>query len=603
MSSRSIKRFKKQKQEKESAAKKAYANSIQEIENLTQHLQNLSSTNTNTSTTPPAPNNNAIQICLKALKEEHNKLVRDERLRLKFSSVDVNVNVNAVRTDDDHDDGAGMLVCELQREESDRISHNSNSNRMNTSIIQAQANNTAAIDEAEEEDASWEDVDKLHDCYDGEEEEEEQDNINIAICKKLAEETITLMAQSKVTVYSSSSISSSMQSSSLTAQCIALALHGAMVSPTLAFICTGNMPMKSKLAASSSSGFAAPIRDLSRNTFIPKDWNKKCTHASSDNNESVVIALRYRKEGMDNVGLKITAFNSTYTANVDCSEIQKMQVQLLPMTADQDQNKCELLENCKLPAPFEFDVNLYLNLTSLEAAAASSSNVNGAVMPALHYKNLSGLMGAFLRHFDSALGQINYHDEEDGTAVHASGSAADDGTKQFVDQYMKHLPATTSTTTTRVPQTMVYDTNFGVPRKNDLYQGDFAGDVVPNITGHPSNSNHPLLHGGNLMGPNHPAFMKYQQSKSKNLNSDDDEGNSGGAGLPRFGGLGMQPRFDPYGPPGGPTMDPDRNPDHDPLRVLSGRDRGRGGRLPKPPKGDPNPDHMKPPNDLSHMYM
>ena len=93
--------------------------------------------------------------------------------------------------------------------------------------------------------------------------------------------------------------------------------------------------------------------------------------------------------------------------------------------------------------------------------------------------------------------------------------------------------------------------------------GDFAGDLIPG--GYANHGRNPNT--GNLMGPNHPSF-----ASPGNVNIGP-------------GGLGMRPRFDPIGPPGGPT-DPGRN---DPLT---------GRRVPPGGWGEPNPDHMRPPNDF-----
>ena len=78
-------------------------------------------------------------------------------------------------------------------------------------------------------------------------------------------------------------------------------------------------------------------------------------------------------------------------------------------------------------------------------------------------------------------------------------------------------------------------------------RGDFAGDLMPGgLQIDPSQ-------GGNLMGPGHPMFG--------------------------VGPNGMTPRFDPFGPP---------QPD------IGSTRGGRGG----PSQGRPNPDHMRPPNNL-----
>lgn len=109
-------------------------------------------------------------------------------------------------------------------------------------------------------------------------------------------------------------------------------------------------------------------------------------------------------------------------------------------------------------------------------------------------------------------------------------------------------------------------------QSEDRRPGDFDRDLMPGGVNDGS--------GGNLMGPNHPTF--------------------GGPPI-GGGGYGMRPRFDPFGPPGGPTdprnVDPNRNEDdEDPRNPQLPR-------RPRPPPGgtgDPNPDHERPPNDLSN---
>jgi hypothetical protein len=121
------------------------------------------------------------------------------------------------------------------------------------------------------------------------------------------------------------------------------------------------------------------------------------------------------------------------------------------------------------------------------------------------------------------------------------------------------------------------------PDIRDLQQhgrpGDFSSDLLPSVGGGANPMNDPT---GNLMGPNHPAFRGGQPPEPR-------------------GGYGMRPRFDPFGPPGGPTdprnidpsrnVDPSRNPQHP--------------RQPRPPPGgagEPNPDHERPPSDLSNKW-
>jgi len=77
---------------------------------------------------------------------------------------------------------------------------------------------------------------------------------------------------------------------------------------------------------------------------------------------------------------------------------------------------------------------------------------------------------------------------------------------------------------------------------------------------------------GNLIGPNHPFF--------------DPNGNQGQGLLPH-------PRFDPFLPPTGP-----HGPNVGPGMGPFGRGRGRG----RPAPGEPNPDHLRPPNDFNDNF-
>jgi hypothetical protein len=104
-------------------------------------------------------------------------------------------------------------------------------------------------------------------------------------------------------------------------------------------------------------------------------------------------------------------------------------------------------------------------------------------------------------------------------------------------------------------------------------RGQFAGDLVPGGLVDPSfYAGNDGRMGGNLMGPNHPVFMP---------------GGMHGGGPGRMGGPGMiggpgtmQPRFDPVLPPG--LVDVDIH--GQPIRRRM--------------QGDPNPDHLRPPNSF-----
>jgi hypothetical protein len=127
-------------------------------------------------------------------------------------------------------------------------------------------------------------------------------------------------------------------------------------------------------------------------------------------------------------------------------------------------------------------------------------------------------------------------------------------------------------------------------------RGDFEGDLLPGgpQPGLLPGADGPPPFGGSQVGPNHPIF-----DRSFGVN-DQDETYYGppSFGLPGVGGgMGMHPRFDPYGPPGGPT-EPSRRGRGAGRGFGSGRGQGGRGRGSVPPGGfgDPNPDHMRPPN-------
>ena len=249
-----------------------------------------------------------------------------------------------------------------------------------------------------------------------------------------------------------------------------------------------------------------------------------------------------------------------------------------------------------------FPLGRHVNILSLMAAISSvqqsgpsstSTSRPVSVPPALHYKSLSNLLLAFIRTFD--LGHIFYDSTCTETAEeatirkqHASSFSYNNTVAQQQQEFnyykdkgetKRYTPSATPTS----PAEVVNDRNiytgegtrptidsafFGGRHFQD--GGDFAGDLltpVGNFGGSPSLVPPPPA--GNLMGPNHPMFT----TDGRFLYEPDAV----------IGGLGMRPRFDPYGPPGGPT---------DPLFVnpgRRGRGRGRGG------TGDPNPDHLRPP--------
>jgi len=259
--------------------------------------------------------------------------------------------------------------------------------------------------------------------------------------------------------------------------------------------------------------------------------------------ENPSVKLRYRKDGVGSTVL-----------NVSLKEENVVHVALAPSGSSKE------------PHELTFVLSDHVNLDSLSKALESQ----GRVVPTLHYKALPVLLTNMCNTFD--LGPVQDAVEE-GTETSSSSSLP------YVDTTI--VPPTNmgrpTFTSVGGPASRQYDQHE--PPNLRMFQpalrrpGDFDRDLMPGGIDSPA---------GNLMGPNHPAF--------------------GGPAIGSGGGYGMRPRFDPYGPPGGP-QDPGND---DANNLLDPRNPQRA-RRPRPPPGgtgDPNPDHERPPNNLSNnMFM
>jgi len=333
---------------------------------------------------------------------------------------------------------------------------------------------------------------------------------------------------------------------------IALVLHSALLSEVLNFKCTGVPEPEGK----KNYGFAKPIRELPKNKFVPDEF-------FSNENRNFLL-LRYRKLETGSMILKLSKVIDNET-NVN--------VQFSPTIAQPE----------PIPqGPLVFSLSDHLNLDSfhraLKAAQKNHSSKPTMILPTLHYKRLSQLLTNFVKIFD--IGPVN-DPLLDTTSIHE---------KNMNNEYTssKSVPTTTSSFQ---PSSLSHKDQTGSYSMHQLYPqrrpGDFDMDVNSSGLYTPS-SMRPNL-GGNLMGPNHPMFQHRLPD-----DDDDDDGYDLDPNpfQPRIGGLGMQPRFDAFGPPGGPTDFRSR-----------GRGRGRGGRSNRSIQGDPNNDHQRPPQNLDHMFM
>ena len=355
---------------------------------------------------------------------------------------------------------------------------------------------------------------------------------------------------------------------------IAAALHASLRSDVLGFACTG-IPEDSN-----KGGFAAPIRELPKTQFFPNSWDKTSTSASSEGKNKV--SLRYRKKDS---GARILVVqeelgpdNDTATTGGDKHRNVMLQVNLSP-TSTREPGAQSL----------RFPLEEHVNLDSWNAAQKSPSV---PIAPALHYKGLVKLLTRFCRSFD--LGSV---DENTNSSQGVQVSLP------YIDNTIAQPPTSNGTPTIRksdfVPpkyapiptsanrgdtQRRPWDEG-GVPATiGDAFPGavqrrfpggDFAGDLAPGGLIDPQFG--PAGNGrmgGNLLGPNHPMFR-----------GGDGFAPGPNAGIPMGGPGTMQPRFDPIYPPG--VHDPD----------------GRGVNPPngsRSLKGDPNPDHLRPPSSFGH---
>jgi hypothetical protein len=418
-------------------------------------------------------------------------------------------------------------------------------------------------------------------------------------------------------------------------QAAAAALHAAMRGPRLGFACTGIPdPGTAKSSAGgggagTGGGFAPPVRELPKTHFLPHGWN-------SDPNR---VAIRYRKAG---VGSAILLVRSEAAAAWGPGGGDEDALASIP--PDRDWIKVSLVPNAATiaeaeaaegPPPLVFAAGEHVNLSSLRLALASSSLQEqqqssgggrggggagtGGVAPALHYKRLPALLSRFAEAFD-----LGGTAEDGGAAAAAGGPGApaaggEAGTPlPYVDATVLRLPAHAAAAAaagrpgyTAAPawggpgpipppphpapypdesRSPTFDSVFPGLQQPGANRGDFPEDLRVGgvggggIGGVGPSSSSPWV-GGNLMGPNHPFFAGVGV------------GGSGISGVGPGSGFGMRPRF--YrggGPPGGPTdVDGDGRPRPPPPGAPSN---------PRRNLGDPNPDHLSPPNSFhSNMFM
>jgi len=507
----------------------------------------------------------AIKAALEGMEKEEKRRIRDAKLKAKFggnkTATSSSATSSALVMNDE------IVVVEKESPSGSVILEATNNNNLN--------NSNSNIDDMEWQDVrqqqSDEEVPSARAIHDSFTKEDVSENNNVDDCflgqtlAKACIDAIASQAQKNKPVQVSTPLAA-----------VAVALHVSLRSEFLNFACTGipeTKPMK---------GFAPPIRELPKTEFLPKHWDT--------NPQSSPQALRYRKPDTGAVILTVEGHPSKEDS-VSNSTICK--VTFSPANRSSSSSK-DSDKTC-----LEFPLDEHMNLDSWNAAALKSTNRK--IAPSLHYKNLSGLLSKFCQTFD--LGAVpNDQDNEMGGIVHP-GYKINRNTKMEapgVFAASSSFVSSSSSSNTMEARPRGYE----VPTRLDqafpsvpaaaaaargnidpmgLAHGDFSGDLLPaglqdpRFSRMPGGSRMPGIGSGNLMGPNHPAFGHFPP------------GNFPG-NIPMPGGPGtMQPRFDPIVPPclggGGDDLVPP------------------GTRRPRA-RGEPNPDHLRPPNSLgNNMFM
>ena len=379
---------------------------------------------------------------------------------------------------------------------------------------------------------------------------------------------------------------------------LALVLHTALVEMSGGedFRCTGvpDANVVSQLLGVSNSsaakptgggGFAKPIRELARGELVPSNWEDSQSSSSA-------VAFRYNcgkgVYSIDSVANDVT----TVYLTVELQQNSDVSVTFQTMPSN-DQERQKLT----------FPLGQYANLDGFQTAKAKSGN--GTVPPSLFYISLSELMFQFT----SAFGLLSRAQScaatvDNNMPIAAMPSMMPDGATQAAAVKLEVPSMKVPRPNNPSDDGLAVDTD---PLKvmDSQRRGkhkDFEGDLLPGGPQPGGLHDMPSRGMGSQVGPNHPMFDRTFDDDGP-LDYTDEFGGAFGSGRPDDfsvpgvgGGMGMHPRFDPYGPPGGPT-EPGRGGRFPGRGSRLGRGRGRGGRGPAPPGGYgmPNPDHMSPP--------
>lgn len=568
----------------------------------------------------------AVQAALQGVDRAWKQHERDSQLRYTFAQHkardDVQETERAVST----------MKTEMMEKEDISKSNNHNSNNNNNNCNNNNNNNShSALDDwqtiasppsQEQEVITVDDDDDDDDNNNNNETSNNNDTSASLLGSRLAAHVIATLQHYDTVVASP-------------LQALTVALHAALRSHTLGFVCTGQPESNTTTTTTSNTsslagGFAAPIRDLPRTQFLPKDWARSTTNTTHQDEE--IIALRYRKPGVGSVVMQVAKssanpFSTTssssslslYSNNNNNNTDAVVHITLTPWTTNSLSSTTEPLPGSPLVLALSDHVNLESFARARQSAQQKETTTSATskntilIPPALHYKALSKLLTLLVTNFD--LGPLHEQDGNDqDTAMETTTTATATtslatGSTRYVDVTSQRLPtaqqkvqttfvphptamATTGNRPTdpseeprpRPPDNVVFPerpewepaflrggnggTGRGGDFGDDLYPGGIAG---PPFGGSgPPSSFHPS---GNLVGPGHPLFQQPNGHLGNRPPSSSwhDPGQSGNF---------LRPRFDPYGPPGGPTESPGF--DHP--------NRNQGGAPPPPlPGGTGNP--------------
>jgi hypothetical protein len=465
--------------------------------------------------------NTAVKAAIAGLDHELKRRERDAKLQRKFESTGASsttvTSVNKSKTKASSKIGIEDEWQSIDEDDDD------DRKPLPASLINRQ-------DFAEEEEDEVEIID-MHD-----------DDVNF-FGKKLAEAAIASIAESQTRAKTPIAA-------------VALALHAALRSDIMGFSCMNSTDDGTTKA--SNNGFAAPIRELPKAQFLPKGWDKHAQVITGNKEQQQRVVLRYRKDGMSSVLLKVEIVDKMMDS---AGGEETITVKLLPAITQEPPTRT-----------LTFPLGRHVNLDSMTTALRSSSEGKLGVHPALHYKALPDLMTEFANTFD--LGAIHDNDKPVGQEsrpkfltppIHASCGLS-------LKQQSSNPPYDGSRPLTLGESKYGYNTptiGSAFPPTRPQFIGDFSGDLVPG--GMPGMQH---IGPGNMMGPNHPFFQ-----------------GGGMSGVGDSSGFGMRPRFDPFGPPGGPQEIPNGGSGGIPLNM-----RPRS-------SGDPNPDHLQPPNSFNTNNM